>query len=223
MNRKILSVLAGFLLAGAASARADETEPARGVGLSAKVGTLGFGLDATVGANDYLGFRCGINWMALELKVLADEGTINTDMDWLSYGLLMDVYPFGGGFRITGGALINQNAFKMDADLDEPVELAGQDFWLDDLTGEVTFRDFAPYVGIGVGNAVGSDGRWHFVLDVGILFQGEPEVSAQATASDPAWQGLVDEALDEEVADIEEDAKVFQWYPVISLGLSFKF
>jgi hypothetical protein len=55
------------------------------------------------------------------------------------------------------------------------------------------------------------------------MFQGEPQVDAQATASDPALQPYVDEALSKEVADIQDDASAFKYYPVISVGVSYRF
>ena len=196
---------------------------AGGVGLTVKVGTLGGGLEATVGAGDYLGFRFGVNMMSAGPSFSVDEGSIQTDMDWLSYGALVDLHVFGGGFRVSGGALINKNKFNMTADLTESVSLDGQEYSLSDLNGQVTFNELAPYVGIGYGNAVGADGRWHFACDFGVMFQGEPKVAASATASDPALQPYVDDALAKEVADIQDDASVFQFYPVISVGVSYGF
>lgn len=201
-----------------------ETEgSAGGIGLTLKVGTLGGGLEATVGASDYLGFRFGINKMSVGPSIERDEGTINTDLDWLSYGALADWHMFGGGFRLTGGGLINKNKFKLTADLTESVELDGQEYRLSDLQGEVTFATLAPYVGIGYGNAVGADGRWHFSCDFGVMFQGEPKISASATASDPGLQPAVDAALDREVADIQNEASDYKYYPVIALGISYRF
>jgi hypothetical protein len=55
------------------------------------------------------------------------------------------------------------------------------------------------------------------------MFQGEPKVSATATASDPALQPYVDQALANEVAKIQDDASAFKLYPVISVGVSYRF
>lgn len=213
----------GFGAERRATVPSVETGSAGGVGLTVKAGTLGAGLEATVGASDYLGFRFGVNAMSFGPRVLTDEGTINADMEWLSYGALADLHPFGGGFRLSGGGFINKNKFKMTAELDEPVELNGVKYRLDDLDGEATFEELAPYAGIGFGNAVGADGRWHFSCDFGILFQGTPRLEATARASNPALQEVVDRALDAELEDIQEDVDVFQWYPVISVGVSYRF
>lgn len=210
--------------AGAKSKPLPEAEPsAGGVGLTVKVGTLGGGLEATVGANDYLGFRFGVNMMSAGPSISRDEGTITTDLDWLSYGALVDLHVFGSGFRVTGGGLINKNKFKLKADLTDSVSLDGQDYYLSDLSGQVTFSELAPYFGIGYGNAVGADGNWHFACDFGIMFQGEPKVAASATASNPSIQPYVDDALSREVAKIQDDASAFKYYPVISIGVSYKF
>ncbi len=196
---------------------------AGGVGLTVKAGTLGAGLEATVGVNDFLGFRFGVNMMSAGPSLDLDEGTFKSDMDWLSYGALVDLHVFGGGFRVTGGGLINKNKFKLKADLTQPVTLDGYDYSLSECSGEVTFNELAPYLGIGYGNAVGADGRWHFACDFGVMFQGEPKVDATATASNPAIQPFVDHSLSKEVADIQDDASAFQFYPVISVGVSYGF
>lgn len=206
-----------------AAAQPEATGSAGGFGLTVKAGTLGAGLDATFGAGDYLGFRLGFNTLSAGPTLEQDEGTIDTDLDWMSYGGLVDLHPFGGGFRISGGALINKNKFTMKADLEKDVTLDGQHYSLSDLSGEVTFGEVAPYAGFGYGNAVGADGRWHFSCDFGIMFQGSPKVSASATASNPALQSVVDQALDREVAKIQDDADGYKYYPVISVGVSYRF
>lgn len=230
--------IGSFIIAGTASALAAgnpnariaasqptsfESESAGGVGVTAKIGTLGAGLEATVGVNDYLGFRFGVNALSLNPSSSRDEGKITTDLEWLSYGALVDLHPFGSGFRISGGGLVNKNKFKLKADLTKSVELDGRQYYLDDLQGEVTFDELAPYVGIGYGNAVGADGRWHFSCDFGVMFQGSPKINATATSSDPALQPAVDEALNRELDDIRDDADAFQLYPVISVGVSCRF
>jgi hypothetical protein len=229
MKMTRLSILvAGIMAAGSATtwAAGKPESPegsAGGVGLTVKAGTLGAGLEATIGASDYLGFRLGANMMSAGPSLERDEGTITTDLEWRAYSGLVDIHPFAGGFRISGGALMNKNKFKLKADLTKSVTLNDQDYYLDDLSGQVTFSEMAPYAGIGYGNAVGADGRWHFSCDFGVMFQGEPKVSAQATASDSRLQPYVDEALAREVADIQDDANAFKYYPVISVGVSFRF
>jgi hypothetical protein len=206
-----------------AAPAAPVDDSATGIGLTAKVGTLGLGADLTVGVNHYLGLRLEVNGGSYSDTYEDDDGSIKGDIEWLTYGALLDLYPAGGGFRISAGGLANKNKVKLSADVTDTVDLDGHGYWLSDLHGEATFNELAPYVGIGYGNAVGAGQRWHFACDFGVMFQGEPEITASATASDPAIQGEVNRALDREVEDIQDDANAFKYYPVISVGVSYKF
>ena len=227
MRIKLVSAVAVCLLLsgmrGEGAQPAQATGSAGGVGATVKVGTLGVGGELTLGLCDYAGIRLGANAFSYEPSTDTDEGKITGDLEWLSYGALLDIHPFGGGFRISGGGMLNKNKFKLRADLTKPVELNDREYSLSELHGQVTFEDFAPYLGIGYGNAVGADGRWHFSCDFGVMFQGEPKVDATAKSSNPALQPAVDAALAQEVEDIKDDAKNFQYYPVISVGVSFRF
>jgi hypothetical protein len=215
-------LMAQMSVAAEQPARVDEGS-AGGVGVTLKVGTLGFGGEATLGVNDYLGVRLGGNFFSYSDSQSDEDGEIQGDLELLTYSALLDIHPFGGGFRVSGGGMLNKNEIQLRANLDRTVEIDDQEFSLSDFKGEVTFEEMAPYLGIGYGNAVGADGRWHFSCDFGVMFQGEPKVSASATASNPAIQPIVDEALDREVADLQDDANAFKYYPVISAGVSFRF
>jgi hypothetical protein len=219
------TVMMAWLMAQGATAAEQPGDggSAGGVGATVKVGTLGVGGEVTIGLNDYLGVRLGANGFSYSGSSSEDEGTVYGDLELLTYSALLDLHLFGGGFRVSGGGMINKNKIKLRADLDETVELDNQEFSLSDLKGEVTFNEMAPYVGVGYGNAVSADGRWHFSCDFGVMFQGSPETEASAVASDPRLQAEVDRALDREVADIEDDIDAFKYYPVIALGVSFRF
>ena len=227
-SRLVILVVAAWVVTRVACAAGSEkpvpeSDSAGGLGFTAKVGTLGAGGDVTIGANDYLGMRLGGSGFGWKGSRAVDEGTVHGDLELLAYSALLDVHPFGGGFRISGGGMLNKNKVRLQADLDKSVTLDGRDFTLSDLQGEVTFAKWAPYLGIGYGNAVGADGRWHFACDFGVMYQGSPKVTASATASDPALQPVVDEALDNESANIQDDANAYKYYPVISLGISYRF
>ena len=50
------------------------------------------------------------------------------------------------------------------------------------ITGTVDFASSAPYFGVGWGNA--TSGRLGIALDLGLVFQGTPQVSSQLTQGD---------------------------------------
>jgi len=218
MRKAIVWVAAAVV--AAAGARAESPV---GVGLSATVGTLGVGGEVTVGVTRYLGVRAGAHWLGVNPGISIEEGDVKTDLRWLNYHALLDVHPFGNNFRISGGGILNDNRFSLSADLTETVEINDVEYGLTALNGDVEFEKFAPYVGLGYGNAAGKNGRWHFSFDLGVMFQGEPTVEIEAVASDPFVQAILDRDLREEEQGIEEDLGDFKYYPVLAFGISFRF
>jgi hypothetical protein len=77
-------------------------------------------------------------------------------------------------------------------------------------------------VGIGWGNPFTAESRLSFSFDLGIAFQGKPDVSMVANgpvAADAAFQ----ENLRQEENDIKNEIDVFKYYPVISAGIAYRF
>ena len=85
------------------------------------------------------------------------------------------------------------------------------------LTGCVEIDGLSPYVGIGWGNPFTSNRRWGFTFDMGVAFTDSPDVSLTST-------GIVSQAdLSNEIKEIEDDLEGIKFYPVISLGLFYRF
>jgi hypothetical protein len=90
------------------------------------------------------------------------------------------------------------------------------------LGGEIKFKDLAPYLGVGFGNAVAAGKKIGISLDLGVAFVGSPNLELNATgpiAGDPAFRA----DLAEEEADVEESLSDFKLYPILSLAITYKF
>ena len=70
------AVVFSVITAGLAAAQTT------GVGIAAKVGTLGYGGDLTIGLGQYLSFRGGYNTLALKRDVDLDEATVKGKLAW---------------------------------------------------------------------------------------------------------------------------------------------
>lgn len=195
----------------------------QGMGITAKVGTLGVGGDLTMPLGGGLNLRGGYNWFSYDDTVSLNEADVDGKLDMNTIPLLLDWHCFGGGFRLSGGMVMNNNEIKLSTSPGTVLELEGQNFRVNSLDGSVTFDDYAPYAGFGYGNAVGRDGRWHFACDFGVLFQGDPKVDATATASNPSAQRALNQALQYEIDSYQDDIKGYAYWPVISVGLSCRF
>lgn len=204
---------------------------AEGVAVGAQAGTLGLGASLTFGLTDQLNVRGLFNTFSYEFDDEASDIEYEFDLDLGSVGATIDWHPGGSGFRISAGAFRNDNEV---AGVGRPVagtlvEIGDTLFpaeAVDRAEADLSFDDFVPYLGIGWGNAVGPGKRLGVNLDVGVLFQGAPQADFRAFAADDAPAGL-QELLDQEVAreeaEIQDDLDQFEFYPVVSLGLSWKF
>lgn len=208
-----------FLSSGRAGAAFDEWA------IGAKAGTLGLGGELTTDIVPQLNIRASVQWLSLELDREWEDVDYELDLDLLSPLLLLDWYPFGGSFRLSGGILFNESDVGLRAMPGEPVEIGGTTYTpaeVGTLTGRSDFNPIAPYVGIGWGNAVGRSKRLGLAMDVGVAFIGSPGVNLSATgpiASDPTFQANLAEEEDE----IEDDLSDFRFYPVLSLSLYYCF
>jgi len=191
-------------------------------GINLKAGSLGAGVELSKSLND--NFSVNLSFNAYNVKNTDNINGIDYDIkfDLESVGLLANYHPSGGVFRFTGGLMYDNNELKM---LGKPT--AGTTYTINGtnytatqvgaLDGKLTFNKAAPYFGIGWGNRPGE--KWGFSADLGVLYQGSPDVSLTASGSVP---GLAAD-LEEERQKAERDLSHYRWYPVLSLGVYFRF
>jgi hypothetical protein len=193
-------------------------------GLGVKVGTLGAGGDATLSLNDSFALRLTGSILQWDTDDEIDDVDYHLELDYTSFGALVDVHPFSNGFRFSGGLMFNDNGIVLKATPSESEEIGGNTYTPEQIgviTGNLAFDDIAPYFGIGYGRAGAGDQGLTFTIDFGLLFQSyELDLSASGlAATDP--QFLRD--LEEEEGDIQEELDNFKIYPVIAVGLAYRF
>lgn len=207
----------------------------RHLGVSTRVGTLGFGLEvSTQLIQDRLNLRTGFNTFSYDYEAETEDDDDNGDdvgdleydgdLKLSSLPLLFDLYPFKGGFRATAGLIFNKNELNASARCNQDsCEFGDEEIDSDTLgvtTLNVDLGGTHGYLGLGWGNAVHSVGRWSFAFDIGVVFQ-DVDVSLQTSDSCQANAECQGEA-DRELAELQEDVEDFDMYPVLSFGLSYK-
>ena len=202
------------------------------VGAGLKVGTLGVGLDI---ATDIPGFqadkanvRFAGNYFTYSRSENLSRLAIDGKLKLQTFGMVGDWYPFAGSFRLTAGGYFNQNAVSVTG---KPkggsFNFNGTDYTPQQV-GTLSDRaklgtGFAPYAGIGWGNALGSGKQWGVFSDFGVLFTGSPKLSLSSQggtlSNDPTLVANLENERHKAQKDID-----FAWaYPVISVGVSYKF
>ncbi|MFQ5959442.1 MAG: hypothetical protein ACE5LF_08755 [Alphaproteobacteria bacterium] len=216
-----LTLFAILALSGAHPARADS---ATFFHLGPEVSTLGLGGEAGVRVNDFLGIRVGGNYFETDFDASVASTDYDLDFTLQSAGAVIDVYPFGGGLRLSAGLRWNGNNIDLSVTPTNSIAIGGTTFTaaeLGTLSGDLDFDDFAPLAGFGY-EAGFLDDRLLLAFGAGVLFQGDPEVDLSATGTLATDASLL-AALQREENDIENDLEFLGFYPVLSLSLTFRF
>lgn len=194
------------------------------IGVGLKGGTLGAGVELSYPVSSMLTLGIGINKFSTSRTDTTDGIDYDVDLNLQTISLLANFHPFAGSFRLTAGAMINNNELKMKADPNATYDIGNTTYTaaeVGSLKAAVDFNKFAPYAGLGWGTS--SDSGIGFTLDIGVLMQGKPNVDLSAKggtlSSDPTFQA----ELAKEEANAEDDIKGFTMYPVISAGIDIRF
>jgi hypothetical protein len=133
-------------------------------------------------------------------------------------------HPFGGGFRLSLGAFYTDNYVSAKAK-DQKVTINDREYRVSNLSGKISLKNnFAPYFGIGIGNAINkSNRRLHFSFDIGVMYSGSPDISLTATASDPLLQAQLNQDIEKQKKKFKDEADNYKFYPVITFGISYAF
>lgn len=215
MKRLMIMLSLGLAVAPAAFAETS---------LGLKVGTLGIGVEGTYELSPKWGLRGGFNRYDYGYEDDLDGVDYDGDLELSSIALLADYRPFESGFRISGGALLNDNAIKGVALPANAYDIGDETYTLAEtgvLSATADFDDVSPYLGIGYD--FGSSSNLRFNIELGVLLQGSPSVEILSTggtlSSDPAFQA----ELESEARFYEDDLEDYDIYPVLSIGLLYTF
>jgi len=220
--RPLLLVAICAILAVRAPDRAQADTPY--LYLGPQISTLGFGGEVGVRVNSFIGVRGGGNYFAIDFDQEFTDIDYDVDLQLASAGGVVDIYPLGNGFRVSGGMRWNGNDADLKAKPNGSIDIGGTTFnstQVSRLRGNVDFNDFAPYAGVGFQSGFFGN-RVEFAFDLGVLFQGDPDVDLDADgtlANDPTLRAR----LREEEKDIEDDLEWLGFYPVAALTVTVHF
>lgn len=219
MVKRMIVVVAVFLLAISTAAYARDTS----VGIRAS--TLGIGVEAEKPLTDSIGIRGGVNYFTYTYSGAEADIEYDFDLDLKSVPILVDWHPFKGSFRLSGGALFNGNEINATAKPVADFDINGVTYTASDigtLKGKIDFNAIAPYLGLGWDTSFGKERGFGFVFELGAVFQGTPEANLTVSgpiASDPTFQS----DLAAEEADLQDALDDFKTYPVLAIGMSYRF
>jgi hypothetical protein len=211
------------------SASGGDSPEINGFTVEPQIGTLGVGLNIGYQTNDVFRARINLNHLPLTTSRTIKDIDFKAKYDSTTIGLLADVHPFSGNFRLTGG-LYHVN---MSADLtaefkgDRKYKIGDTEYSSDELDsgeGTVEWKRIAPYLGLGfsTGDGLKSSG-FFFSGDFGALFFGDPKVSLKF--ADSAYQDhpeLANNVRDYETKAEKDIHRYLPVWPVLSLGFGYR-
>ncbi len=183
-------------------------------------GTLGIGPELGYRIGDMFGVRANATFLSVS------HGFDSNDLDYRgkvklkSGGLMLDAFPFGGGFRISAGARINGNDGRVRAMPSGPVTIGNTTYTpaqIGTITGTAETKNFAPALTLGWAG----QNRQGFIFGVeaGALFQGKVRLN-RFTAS----TNLIRPAdLERERQDLQDDIDDYKVYPILQLTAGYRF
>lgn len=194
-----------------------------GFAVMLSAGSAGGGVAVGYSINRQLAARLGVNLFNYSgtLKSGKDSDDLQIGFDYKlklqTTNLLLDFYPIKrSGFRVTGGAFYNLNQISFFGKPVKDVTFNDVTFTVDEvgtLDGKATFNKIAPYIGLGFGNPY-TRGRLKFMADVGFFYQQSPSISFTTT-------GMLAPSSDQGPI-IERNLSPLKYYPIVTLGASYK-
>ncbi|HLJ65067.1 MAG TPA: hypothetical protein VKT70_13220, partial [Stellaceae bacterium] len=144
-------------------------------------------------------------------------------LDLLTARAMLDLYPFAGGFRLTGGVAYNDNRISATSTPTSPIRIGNETFTPEEvgtLTGKVSYQPVAPFAGFGYSVRLAS---WlQFSADAGVLYQSG--IKVRLTGSSPfASTSLFQTEAHRESQTIASKLGITDFYPVLSLTALIRF
>ena len=222
-QRSILFAVA--LMAGATPALAqDNGGGGGGASVGVTGGTLGIGPEVAYRFSNTVGIRGNVTVFGTSRGIDSDDISYNGKLKLRSGGAMIDVHPFGGGFRISAGARVSNNKVRLRATPTQDVEVGDEVYTpaeIGVLSGDVKANSFAPTLTLGW--AGGKSRGFNFGFEAGGMFQGSPRIgnlrSTGTLATDAGFQA----SLRNEEREIENDVDQYKIYPIVQVMLGYRF
>jgi hypothetical protein len=232
-----LSVPAMGLAAALAAAATGMSAPAAaatpGMALDVRAGTTGIGVDYDIALARSFSARIGYSGFSYDRGVDTADVHYRGDFRLGMASAVIDWYA-AGGLHISVGAVGNSSRLDLSGrpSAGGSYTLNGHRYSASDvgaLTGRVKFGNpVSPYVGIGWGNPVGAGHHLHFLVDAGAIYGGTPDVTLTAACGSAAPPGSpacaqLQQDVQAQRAVLRHRLSILRWYPVLDLGLAYRF
>jgi opacity protein-like surface antigen len=214
-----------LLIAVAAGIAALATPVVHAREIYGQVGTegVGIGYSEPLGTRDNV--RAEFNGIAFSHNF--DAGHLHYDGTAHIYhgGLYLDFFPAPNtvSFRFTAGALIGGDNIDATAtSLTDTYTINGMKYSTlgQSIHAKARFPTVRPYVGIGFGHTPVATKGFSAFFDAGVTY-GRPRIDFDVPADIVAIAGQAN--VDAEKQDLQNKADKLRWYPIVKVGVTYRF
>jgi hypothetical protein len=227
-----------------AAASRLSTRPFSHIAVGINAGSFGVGAELATPLSRRTNLRVDGDFMNYSRTLSQDGISYNGNLRLRNARVSYDVYPFGGGFRLSAGvAVYNQFNVKALANVpsSQTITFNDVDYYsstTDPLHGNASIaysHKVAPALTFGWGNAIPRSGRHlSFPVEIGAAFTGTPSFNlamAGSACSSPNPETCqpvnnysdFQSNLTVERNKINNDLEPLRFYPIINLGVTYRF
>ena len=189
--------------------------------IGVRAGTLGLGVEVSYPISQRLGVRVNADSYKYSRKYTQDDIDYDGKATLKTGSILADIYPFANNFRLSVGAVYNGNKLLLTGQPTNGTIIVNGTPYQATVDGEVDFKKYVPYAGIGYGRPIRSG--LSLTFDLGVVFQGTPTATLTGTCTPAVACGNFQSDLAAQQASLNDQIKDFRYYPVASIGLAYTF
>jgi hypothetical protein len=203
--------------------------------ITPNISSTGLGISIATPVSSKVKARIGYNAFSTGTSFTSDDVDYDVKLKLSNFTAGAEFFPMGpkSGFFVGGGLALQGNRLEgvgkpnlATSSLPTSFTFNGTTYNTSDvgeLQAKVKYPNtVAPYLGVGYSSPIASKSKFGFFANLGVLFAGKPEVELTATgpiATNPLFQA----DLNEEIKNAREDVNLPSIYPVLSLGVSYRF
>jgi len=201
------------------------------VDVGLRVGTLGPSIEVSKPINEKWSARLSYGNFSRSTSTASNDLNLAARLNMQHIGAIADYHPFGGGVRLSLGLFNNNQVVDFTAKANAGnFTFNGTKYALESVGsagGEVGFgNSLAPYLGLGWSSGSNNEGGLALAIDAGVLMNGAPITTFTVTCGaglSTAQCNTLKSDVSSEQDKLANDVKKFTVYPVISLGLNYRF
>ncbi|MDC7682569.1 hypothetical protein PQU92_04740 [Asticcacaulis sp. BYS171W] len=188
-------------------------------------GTTGIGIGARYQVSDSIVLRADYDTLKHSDDFSSDGVNYNGEVEFKPFTFAVNAHPFKNSFFVSAGYVMGDRNIKLDARPAGPTQVGSVTYQpgeIGTLRANADMGDGAPFIGLGFDNTFHSNNRITFRFLAGAVLGDEPSVTLTSDGS-LATNAAYKTQLEIERKELEQDVKDVKTWPVLQLGLSYKF